>query len=181
MDDFPKMFEEIGRLCSSWAYLEFLTERAIWGLLNIDKELGRVVTYSKDMRQLWSLLISEAGYRLGEGDAKLLKDINKRLIIVMKDRNIIVHGRLTAIMSRKPEVGVYDVVDVSRENFIATWSVFKGEHAGKRFPASHNAVSIVRNNIMKLCDEMQTFNKTHNFVADNHPSDQLQILWPTAL
>jgi len=40
----------IGSLCGAWAYLEIVTEQAIWGILKLDVKLGQHITWRLYMK-----------------------------------------------------------------------------------------------------------------------------------
>jgi hypothetical protein len=68
IDDLPmepssETMAEIGRLCVAWAFLEGVTERTIWGILDVDEKIGPVITYRLDMRGRWALLMDWASRR----------------------------------------------------------------------------------------------------------------------
>lgn len=57
MEPSPQTFEEIGRLCVAWSYLEHVTEQTIWGVLELDDKLGPLITTRLDMRGRWDLIL----------------------------------------------------------------------------------------------------------------------------
>ena len=176
-----KTHELVGRACAAWAHFEALTEVAVWGVLGIDQSLGRIITWPKDIKQLWQLLLSEAPKKHSESDIAALKSINKRLVDVIKDRNIIVHGLITAAIQTDKSYDHYDIADKGTFTVIPAWTVFKGEHAGKRFVISENSVGIILENIQKLSGEMAVFNKSNNYHSQYSPDSPADQSWPTPL
>jgi hypothetical protein len=182
MEPTPKTFELIGRLCAGWAYLESLSEATIWGVLEIDVSLGKIITWPKDLTQMWTLLISEAPSRLTEDDVMFLKAINKKLVDLTKDRNIVVHGVVTAqAIIDEPAPEPYSKVTPKTHTIPPAWTVFRGQHAGKRFPISEDAVEIIYSNILKVCDELSEFNARHGFRITYFPYPEHNDEWPKRL
>jgi hypothetical protein len=161
---------EVGQLCGAWAFLEIVTEQAIWGILRLDRRIGAHVTWRLDMKMRWELLLKVAAEHL-PGEMSFLRKINKDVTTCTRDRNIIVHGVVHALL----EGG-----DQSKPK--AFWTVFRGADAGKRFLVSTEAVRIVRENLQKLGVDMQDFNRRHNFPAhDSLTGGSAEQNWPKPL
>ncbi|MDO8398415.1 MAG: hypothetical protein Q7T45_11415 [Bradyrhizobium sp.] len=158
-----KIFEEVGRLCVSWSFLEVVTEAAIWGLLDIDDTLAPLITWNKDLEQRGKLIV-EHGTLKHPSEEEALKKFNTGLRAVIQDRNIIVHGAVHKNESRPP-----------------CWTVWRGVGKGKNFPTSSDAAHIVRTNIDKLADQLRAFNARHNYGRTSRLSDQIENDWPKPL
>jgi hypothetical protein len=166
----PSTMAEVGALCGAWAFLEIVTEQAIWGILKLDRTLGIHVTWRLDMKMRWELLLKVAAEHLpAEGD--FLRKTNKHVTTCTRDRNIIVHGVIHALLENG---------DPSKP--VAFWTVFRGADAGKKFPVSTSAVRIVRENVQKLGNDMQAFNQRDNFNARTSlEGGPAESNWPTPL
>jgi hypothetical protein len=95
---------EIRRLCMAWAFLERVTERTIWGILDVDEKIGPVITYRLDMRGRWALLMDWAPRKHIGADLKELSEVNADVGTVNTDRNIIVHGIVHALAETNLQV-----------------------------------------------------------------------------
>jgi hypothetical protein len=158
---------EIGSLCGAWAFLEHVTEQAIWGILKLDRQIGAHVTWRLDMKMRWELLLKVAADHL-PGEIAFLRKTNKRVTTCTRDRNIIVHGVIH---------GLLEGGDPSKP--VAFWTVFRGADAGKRFQVSTEAVSIVRENLRILGMEMLVFNHRNRFPAhDSITGGTAEDHWP---
>jgi hypothetical protein len=177
-DEIPRL---VGELCTSWAGFEFETEQAIWGILGIDHKFGRLITWPKDLRQMWQLLLNEATSKHPVDEVEYLKKINNRLTDVMKDRNIVVHGLIQAFVTSPDAVQPNAIVNDAAIIVVPTWTVFKGEHAGKKFPVSAAAVRIISNNIEKLSNELVAFNNRHNYHRGYYSNLPVETDWPRPL
>src|ERR1700730_5237407 len=96
MEPSIETFEEIGRVCAAWDYLESVTEATVWGIIDADERLGPVITARLDLRGRWQMILEHAPKKLDAGKCEVLRKINKDLTPVMRDRNIIVHGLIHA-------------------------------------------------------------------------------------
>jgi hypothetical protein len=88
----PAIFQEVGRLCSAWSFLEKRTENMLWGILDADERLGPIITWRLDLRGRWQLILKHAHKKHGADQIKELRNMNKDIVVVTRDRNIIVHG-----------------------------------------------------------------------------------------
>jgi hypothetical protein len=159
----------VGSLCGAWAFLEIVTEQAIWGILKLDNKVGPHVTWRLDMKMRWELLLRVSKEHLPE-EEPFLRKLNKQVKDCTRDRNIIVHGVVHALLEsgdpNKPK---------------AFWSVFRGADANKKFPVSIKAVQIVRDNVQKLGNEMKAFNGRHNFPQTSLDGGFGEEGWPKPL
>lgn len=165
-----KTKQEIGSLCQAWAYLEVLTERAIWGMLKLDDTHGPLVTWRLDMKMRWEMLLNKAPEHIPD-EMEFLRKMNKDVTTCTRDRNIIVHGLIHARLV---------VGDHSEAK--AFWSVFRGADAGKKFPVSAFAAQTTRENIQLLCRRMDEFNERHLYWNITHDGAGVeQQNWPKRL
>lgn len=179
----PQLFEEVGRLCAAWAYLEMRTEQTIWGVIGVDQQHGRFITWRLDMRGRWELLLQQAPNKHGEKDVATLRGINKGVVAANRDRNIIVHGSLhSAILSKEKPLPGSRIEDLTvLQARPHCWTVYRGADAAKNFPASKEAVEIVRTNVQKLARRLTDFNNAQGYVAFNTPMQAVEQNWPTPL
>ena len=125
------LFEQTGRLCAAWAYLEYMIEEKIWHLLGIDETLGEYITYPLDGRGRWSLMMALLKEK-DQDEHDRLKPLTQRMEIVTRDRNLIVHG----------------LIGVSENGL--TWTVYRGAYKAKPQPASQEFVEKTREEIGNL-------------------------------
>jgi hypothetical protein len=182
----PKTFEEIGKLCGAWSYLEMQSEATLWGILKIDQELGEVFTWKMGMRERWQMICREAKKRLPTEDHETLKAINKLVEVAMRDRNIVVHGLIHAkvVLPYKPPKGsplAGGLAGPHSFDRIPCWSIYMGEAAAKSFEVSTLAVITIRENIMKISDKVQAFNSTHSYTETTEVNDSIESGWPLPL
>jgi hypothetical protein len=189
MEPLPETFEEIGRLCTSWAYLESVTEQTVWGVLGVDINLGRFITWRLDLRSRWQLILEQAPNKHSAEDVTALRAINKDVSTVARDRNIIVHGSMHTLVdlstTGNPDYGkdfanLGETFPVAR---VPCWTVFRGADVGKYFPVSKKAVEIARRNILTTAKHIVQFNKKHRYtsptiVLEPHPAE---TEWPKPL
>lgn len=157
---------EIGSLCGAWAFLEIITEQTIWGILRLDAHVGRHVTWRLDMKMRWELLLKLGADHL-PGEMSFLRKTNKAVTICTRDRNIIVHGVIHALLE-----------DGDPSKPAAFWTVFRGADAGKKFPVSTKAVGVVRDNIQKIGHDLRSFNERHNFTDHSLTGGHAEPNWP---
>lgn len=157
---------EVGSLCGAWAFLEIVTEQAIWGILKLDSKVGPHVTWRLDMKMRWELLLKVSAEHL-PGEVSFLRKANKAVTVCTRDRNIIVHGVIHALLE-----------DGDPTKPVSFWTVFRGADAAKKFPVSAKAVSIVRDNIQKIGRDMQAFNARHNFKDHSLTGGHAEQNWP---
>ena len=187
MEPSEKTYAEVGRLCSAWSYLEANTENCAWGIIGADRRIGPIITWRLDLRARWALILQHGPNALSDEDMKTLRGINKRVEDVARDRNIIVHGLVTA-RAQLPEghpgnfgdhvAAVGEPLTFQR---IPTWTVFRGQEAGKCFPISTKAVEIVRQNIQKVGQQVSAFNVAHGFTLSSPLSEMIEQDWPKPL
>lgn len=176
-------FELIGRLCGAWSYLEYVTEHTAWGILGADAKWGEIISSKLDMKGFWNLIVDHAPDDLKQE----LKNLRKLINDISDDRNIIVHGRVYAVIddAKLKEKQTYDAVGPVGEgyNFAVppSWVVFKGPHASKCFPISTKAVEIVRENILSISRRVEAFNKRFGHYQGRNPNDEIATDWPKLL
>jgi len=184
MEPSRETFQEIGRLCSAWAALELHTEKTVWGIIGADDKLGPTITWRLDLRARWELILSHASRKHTEADIQELKAINKWLVTITRDRNIIVHGLIQALAAGRPDdEGKYgDTVGEVGEPlpFVRPpcWVIYRGAEAGKNFPVSTNAVVVVRTNIDKASDRLLRFNRRVGYTVSSTWGLEVEASWP---
>lgn len=171
----------MGRLCVAWSYLEIASENTIWGILDADDRLGPIITWRLDLRARWQLILDHAHKKHTVDERKELRDINKNLITVTRDRNIIIHGAVhaRALTESMPEYGNFIVPQTIIRQ--ACWTIFRGADAGKSFPISAEAVITVRDNINILAKKVIAFNQRHGYIRGTIPSEDVESGWPVRL
>ena len=114
LDLIAKHNQEVGLLCSQWAYLEWLLELANWwllGLLNHSRE-GRVLTTCISIEVLARRTTNLAHLRITNAeDQAVLKSVADRIDAIQGERNLAVHG----VRSLMPDETV--LATVSRGKF----------------------------------------------------------------
>ena len=187
MEPSPETFREIGRLCAAWAYLEAVSEITLWGILKISEELGETFTWRQGMRERWQMIVREAKKRPSNGDYETLKSISKLVSGAIRDRNIVIHGVIHAIVEvqgERPPPGTALPGGLNPDvkfNRVPCWTIYIGEDAGKNFPLSTQAVAIIRENIGKITDQVMDFNKSHSYTEHTNPKETVEAGWPTPL
>jgi hypothetical protein len=156
---------EVGSLCMAWAYLESETERALWGVADLDDRTGPMVTAKLDMRVRWQMIVEHAPKK-HSSDISSLRKLNKLMVDVARDRNIIVHGL------------VHARADHGKFTFPPSWVLFRGEGKGKSYPVSLKAAKIVRENIQKIAEQIQRFNERHKYFSRSRPTGTIERNWP---
>jgi hypothetical protein len=138
MEPSPETFIEIGMLCAAWSHLEAVSETTAWGVLDADERLGAIITWRLDLRLRWQLILEHAPKKHQQADIDMLRQINKDLVIVTRDRNIVVHGIIHAeieMTGPKPEYGTRLPHDDSHKlTRPPCWTIFCGAEAGRIFP-----------------------------------------------
>lgn len=127
-----EFFEEIGRLCTAWAFLEYVIEREIHRRLNGSPETLDLITSKLDAKGRWELLCQITKGKDADAHAAL-KAKTADMTSVTRDRNLIVHG----LVKWNPDDGM-------------CWAVAKGAYAGKAQPASVDFVSGIRKAVQDL-------------------------------
>jgi hypothetical protein len=186
MEPTPETFMEMGQLCSSWSYLEAVTEEVLWGILDADQRLGPLITWRLDMRSRWQLILEHAPKKHGAKEMEELRSINKHLRTVTRDRNIIVHGLVHATLNLReprPPRGQPAGHLMIPENLmrIPCWTVFRGAEAGKNFPISTKAAKTVKENIGALARRVENFNARHGYPAGTPTNETIEADWPKPL
>lgn len=134
--DHPVYVTEVGRLCAAWSYFEMITDRLLWGILDVNPVVGSIISSQKEMAGRWSLIVNHASGRLTPPECKFCRLINKELAAVATDRNIVVHGRI--------------FVEQVTNNVYA--SITRGANAGKWYPLTKEAVDLIIHNIAYLAE-----------------------------
>jgi hypothetical protein len=178
---------EIGRLCSAWSFLEAVTEHTLWGILKADERWGKIVSDRLDLQGFWQQILKYAPEAVSSTDLAELKSINKDVVTVTHDRNIIAHGRVHTMVRLPPgsQSPIYTVLGPVGASYdfirIPCWTIFKGASAGKNFPISTKAVEIVRCNVQKVADRVKDFNRRFGHFKGRLPGEDIVTAWPTPL
>ncbi len=186
MEPRSSTFREIGRLCSAWAALEMETEATLWGIFSLQPPMGQHFSWKLDLKSRWLYIVDAAPQRHCPDDVSFLRKMNKDIIIVSRDRNIIVHGLIhgNAITPGKFEYGKV-IPGGSFPSFPFSkppcWTIFKGEDKGKSFPVSVEAVKIVYSNVCILSERLLNFNKSHGYITVSTISSGMEENWPKLL
>jgi len=175
----PEIYQAIGQLCSGWSSLEYVTEHLTRGILQGDNTTTPEETWRLSLRDRWKLILKEAPKKHNGNDLQTLETINERIPILVKDRNIIIHGLIHMWISN-PQIIDGKVVSGIVERVPAV-TIFRGSEAGKNFPISEQAVRIVYANVLKVNNEIYAFNKDHGYTKGTIPSDELEQNWPIPL
>jgi hypothetical protein len=185
MEPSLETYQEIGRLCAAWAYLEMRSEQTLWGILSLNPALARAFVWRMPLLQRWQAIVREAKGALSEIEFMVLKEIGRRINLISKDRNIIVHGVVHATVGAREKLPSGSIVgdDENPPSFsrIPCWTIFIGDDAGKSFPVSKGAVEIVRTNIQQVAAEVVAFNQGKGFTTGTIVEDVVRVDWPKPL
>ena len=105
----------------------------------------------------------------------------KWVTVVARDRNIIVHGLVTAQMQPGQVVQEWHVSNPPPLKRPPCWTIYMGEDAGRNFPISLSAVETVCANIEKVAQATLSFNVRHGFLQHTVPELEVQADWPKPL
>jgi hypothetical protein len=93
--DVDAHYQEVGLLCTQWAYLEWLLELTLWwllGLLNRPRE-GRIVSAGLPIEVLAKRVSDLAGMRITHpGELAIIDSVRVRIVEILDERNLAVHG-----------------------------------------------------------------------------------------
>jgi hypothetical protein len=183
MEPTTRTCREIGRLCIAYAALESEVECTVWGILDLDGRIGPIVTGRQDLRNRFQIILEYAERKHTKGDIVELKEINKWLTPIMRDRNIVVHGLVSATIVQHGPLPQRGTIVAQPFVFGRTpcWTITKGGDAGKSFPVSPEAVTLIRNNIGKVSDRLMRFNQRFNYRLTSQQSDIVEQGWPKSL
>lgn len=96
----PAIFEGVGRLCAYYSYLEGAVAQAIWMELQLIHDEGHPVTDGLQLNESIRLLLSIHERNKNQEVVAHLKSLKKRVIRLVADRNLVVHG--TIIFDARP-------------------------------------------------------------------------------
>jgi hypothetical protein len=85
----------VGLVCSHWSYLEYLYELTLWWLLGLlnDETAGRVITGGQSLENLARCCKELSRLRITDPtDRQILEDAYNRLLAIVDERNLAVHG-----------------------------------------------------------------------------------------
>ena len=157
------------------------------GILQADAKWGEIVSQRLDLEGFWKQILQHAQKTLNQSDINELKTIKSEIEQVAHDRNIIVHGRVHALMHLPPGIPKehYKTIGPVGDSYdfalAPCWTISKGPHAGKSFLVSATAVKIVRENIQKLVQKVMGFNLRYDHFKGRQPSDKVETNWPKPL
>ena len=85
---------QVGNICVQWAHLEYLLALAIWSLLRLDQETGKIVTGGLDIRPRLNMAINLAKHLKAPEPAKKALLCTRRALDGGLDerRNKAIHG-----------------------------------------------------------------------------------------
>jgi hypothetical protein len=144
-----------------WACLELETERTIWGILEVDTRIGPLLTWRLDLRARLQMILDCAAKKHSPEDLAFLRGINKQLVVVTRDRNIVVHGAVHYNFAKQMQC----------------WTIFRGAEAGKSFPVSITAVRRIMLNIHKLLHDLVKFNDRHKYLVGSDAAQEVGVDW----
>lgn len=85
--------QQVGFLCSQWAYLEWNLEVAVWWLLGLPQSDGRTITGGVDICSLARKARDLAHRKLSvKAELDAMADLAKRIEAITDERNLAVHG-----------------------------------------------------------------------------------------
>jgi len=172
---------QIGILCQRWSSLELETERALLGVLGLDHRFSRIFLWKLNMRARWQMLAKEAPNRLDSAQSEFVKELNRKVTMIMRDRNIIVHGLVHMAMAPNDQK-ITKILSAEIDQTVILrppcWTVFMGEGAGKSYLVSCKAVEVVNANMDRFGDLLRAFNSRNGFVFNNPFSNNIESNWP---
>lgn len=160
----PLHINDVGSLCAGWSFLEAVTDVILRNVLGVTPKVAGIICEFKDIASRWKLIVQNAEGIVSEDEFKLIKSINKHILDVTKDRNIIVHGQ---IIAAPHGTEVYAMIT-------------RGEHAGKLFPMTKDAVKTVMENIQRLADAARTIIQAHDWKVPPLTGERVSN-WPTPI
>lgn len=90
----PAIFEGVGRLCAYYSYLEGAVAQAIWLELQLVHDEGHPVTDGLQLGDSLRLLLAIHQRNQNTEVVEHLKGLKKRVITLVADRNLVVHGTI---------------------------------------------------------------------------------------
>ncbi len=128
---------QIGNICFQWAHLEFLVALALWSLLRIDQETGKILTGSLDLLPRVNMALKLAKHLKAPGLAiKALKEVRTALQGgLIERRNTAIHG----LRSLDPN-------DPAGEFF----EVHRGKSSGVKQPVNNAALRALGSEIVDV-------------------------------
>ena len=159
-DGHPEFMNQIGELCAAWSFLEYITDRILWRILEVNPKIGSMLTANKDLGSRWNLLVNNAGPFVDENELALLQRINTLLATVAIDRNIAVHGQ---VLKNRGTKQVFAVVT-------------RGKHADKHNLIDLPKIQTVIRNIKLLSLTATNIANTYDWL-DEEPVGEVNDDW----
>lgn len=163
-----------------------LTERTLWGLLDLNERLAQAFVWRTQMLSRWQIIKRVGRDFLSEEDFRKLMDIKKSVETCARDRNIVVHGVVNATITLESSTlprGAIAVNLPAETTFVQppSWVIFMGEDAGKNYPISTRAVETIISNVNKVGKDLLEFNQIHGFLSGTETSVAAEANWPKPL
>jgi len=150
---------QIGNICWQWAHLEYLIALAIWAMLRIDHETGKVVTGGLDIKPRVNMAIN-LGHHLRAPKEAIQALIDVRTALdddLITKRNRAVHGHRLL----DPDDPTADLVEVHR-----------GKGDRKRSPQTNQDLRALGIHVKAVADALKEKLDSSGvyFVAGNRPT-----------
>ena len=157
----PDYIPEVGKLCAAWSFFEYVTDRLLWGILNITPEIGGIICQYKDMPGRWSLIVNHSESVVSADEFQILKSVNKKLLSVSNDRNVVIHGQIL----------------IGSDDQLPYAVITRGVNSGKLHLLSIEAVTTIIGNIVTLEQAARRIANNHRWL-ETIPSGPIISDWP---
>jgi hypothetical protein len=141
MTQVPAMLSAVGNICTQWAYLELLLARCIWYFLNLDKDVGIVITGKFDLPMRIQIAIE-----IGEA-----VDLDKNLVKTSKSVKLKFESK--KIRERR-NTAVHGIYASSPNDNIITVEMHRGKSAGIAKTTDARSLMEIGNDIREIGQEL---------------------------
>jgi hypothetical protein len=175
----------VGELCVAWSYVEMRTERTLWGIMGLTPQQGEAFLWRMPLLTRWQMIVREARKLYQEAEVDELKAIKKMVDTTQRDRNIVVHGVVHALMiadgDQTPGRLVGSVAQPPPFVRLPCWTIYMGDDAGKNFPVSPSAVGTIIDNARKIAELITAYNNRKGFTVGTDLAETVEEGWPVLL
>jgi hypothetical protein len=86
-----KQYELIGRIASSWGYIDFLISKVLHGMTGLSEEDSFTMIHSADMRTKLDWVTQIMSDKLREADKKAMREVCSEIDRLSSERNLLSH------------------------------------------------------------------------------------------
>lgn len=144
----PAIFEAVGRLCAYYSYLEGAVAQAIWLELQLVHDQGHPVTDGLSLEASLNLLLAIHKRNQNVGTVTHLTSLRKRVIALVTDRNLLVHGTV-----------IFDGGQDRRSGPGVRWLIRRGSYNRKPQPVTLLMVNGLIEECKTLTDDISTIGR----------------------